>query len=107
MKWGGFSRKVFLTALLLMTRSVTLVASELQKDSCDFYLRLEEERHCGRSNEFYLTQFGYFYCNRFLIAEKSWSADAQLMKWSTDVRQCLQQVIEKNPERAANCSALS
>ncbi len=74
--------------LILIVIFICFSCSVLTKEFtylCSDYIKLQQELNCSENH--YLKNFAYKYCNRYQKHEASYSPQGQ--EWIKDVRQCL------------------
>jgi hypothetical protein len=84
----------YLILLLLFTPTIAQATCVPSDNSCEFYACKEREHACGKKG--YWQDFGYPYCEKFLVDEERFSPRSQI--WLQDVRYCLQERVQEVSE---------
>ncbi len=87
--------KIFLI-LLFLSGSVTVALAE--DGECLFYQNKNKDFFC-ESNDNYLIDYGYKYCERFTKLENESGSSLELKSWISKTRVCLQDMIAENEKR--------
>lgn len=69
------------------------ISCGLKENNCQYYLCQNEVRGCSAKNN-YLKEFGYKYCQKFLMTDRSNFTDKG-KQWLKDVRYCLMEKLSQ------------
>ncbi len=97
---------ILFLATALSGYSLDLQALAHSNDSCEFYVKLENERQCQVADEpsDYLIAYGLKYCSRYLTQSEHWHG--ALKEWALNTLVCLKTQLFEHESEAETCSEL-